>query len=117
VLNGHRLGVNVATGAPGLMFPDGPIRWADPSSWPWVVWAWLAVLLVGFAKPFWRGLQRRTGWRLGISQQGAPLAERDSDPGRIRPFRDCLLPSGGAQYSISCRMTASAAWIALPSWS
>jgi len=26
-----------------------PIRWADPRTWPWVVWAWVAFLLAGWA--------------------------------------------------------------------
>ena len=47
-----------------LILAIGAIRWADPTTWPWVVWVWLAMLLVGFAQPLWRWLkrQRAQGW-------------------------------------------------------
>jgi hypothetical protein len=41
------------------MLAAAPIRWADPATWPWVVWVWLAFLLAGWAKPIWRWLQRQ----------------------------------------------------------
>ena len=47
-----------------LMPAAAPFRWDDPATWPWVVWAWIAMLLFGSAKPFWRWLQRQraSGW-------------------------------------------------------
>lgn len=47
-----------------LMLAAAPIRWADPRTWPWVVWVWLAFLLAGWAKPIWRWFQRQRaqGW-------------------------------------------------------
>ncbi len=47
-----------------LMLAAAPFRWADPATWPWVVWAWLAMLLFGCAKPLWRWFQRQRtqGW-------------------------------------------------------
>jgi hypothetical protein len=36
-----------------------PFRWTDPTTWPWVVWVWLAFLLVGAAKPMWRKMKSR----------------------------------------------------------
>jgi uncharacterized protein DUF3592 len=34
-------------------------RWTDPTTWPWVVWVWLAFLLLGGAKPMWRRIKSR----------------------------------------------------------
>ena len=47
-----------------LMMAVAPIRWADQATWPWVVWAWLAMLLFWCVKPLWRWLQRQRaeGW-------------------------------------------------------
>jgi hypothetical protein len=36
-----------------------PVRWTDPTTWPWVVWVWLAFLLVGGVKPMWRRIKSR----------------------------------------------------------
>jgi hypothetical protein len=46
------------------MFADSPIRWADPTTWPWVVYVWLAFILAGWSVPAWRWLQRKraAGW-------------------------------------------------------
>jgi hypothetical protein len=46
------------------MISDGALRWADPSTWPWMVYVWLAYILAGWAAPLWRWLQRRraSGW-------------------------------------------------------
>jgi hypothetical protein len=97
-----------------LILAAAPMRWADPATWPWVVWAWLAILLVGFAKPLWRWLRRRRA-------QGWPAA-----PGRIesvkvrkrRPFSISTSPRGGRllytaelaySYSLEGRSAASIA--------
>ena len=47
-----------------LMLAAAPIPWAEPSKWPWMVWVWLSVLLIGSLKPLWRWLQRQQtqGW-------------------------------------------------------
>ncbi len=37
------------------MLAAAPFRWADPATWPWVVWAWLAMLLFGCASRFGGG--------------------------------------------------------------
>jgi hypothetical protein len=46
------------------MLADAPIRWIDPTTWPWTVDVWLAFILAGWAAPLWRWLQRRkaSGW-------------------------------------------------------
>jgi len=46
------------------MFAAAPFRWTDPTTWPWMVYAWLAFVLAGFAKPAWNWLRRKraTGW-------------------------------------------------------
>jgi hypothetical protein len=46
------------------MFADAPIRWTDPSTWPWMVYVWLAFILAGWMVPLWRWLQRgrTSGW-------------------------------------------------------
>jgi hypothetical protein len=41
------------------MFAGPPFRWTDPTTWPWFVYVWLAMLLAGWAKPIWRWLERR----------------------------------------------------------
>jgi uncharacterized protein DUF3592 len=48
-----------------LIWVDTPVRWTNPSTWPWVVYAWLAILLAGQVKPaWWRWFKRRqaAGW-------------------------------------------------------
>jgi len=37
-----------------LIFAAAPIRWADPRTWPWVVWVWLAMLFSGAPSRFGR---------------------------------------------------------------
>jgi hypothetical protein len=41
-----------------------PIRWTDPTTWPWSVYFWLAVIAGGFLKRGWHRLQqtRATNW-------------------------------------------------------
>lgn len=41
------------------MLSGNSIRWTDPSTWPWVVYFWLALLLAGWARPIWRWFRRR----------------------------------------------------------
>ena len=33
-------------------------RWTDPSTWPWIIYVWLAILLLNCVKPLWRWIQR-----------------------------------------------------------
>lgn len=35
-----------------------PIRWNDPTSWPWVFYVWIAFALAGLAKPAWNWFRR-----------------------------------------------------------
>src|SRR5580704_12099888 len=46
------------------MFADAPIRWTDPTTWPWMFCVWAAFALTGLAKPAWNWLrrQRAGGW-------------------------------------------------------
>jgi hypothetical protein len=46
------------------MFADAPIRWTDPSTWPWMFYVWAAFALTGLAKPAWSWFrrQRAGGW-------------------------------------------------------
>jgi hypothetical protein len=46
------------------MLIDAPLRWTDPTTWPWMVYVWLAFLLLGWAKPSWNWLRRKraTSW-------------------------------------------------------
>ena len=53
--------------SPGNMqtvISENPLRWADPRTWPWLVYFWLAASAVGYAKPVWRWLRRNraTSW-------------------------------------------------------
>lgn len=41
------------------MISGNPFRWTDPTTWPWVVYVWLAFILVGWLKPLWRWIQRQ----------------------------------------------------------
>jgi hypothetical protein len=40
------------------MTSGDPIRWTDPSTWPWIVYVWLALFAAGWLKPLWRWFQR-----------------------------------------------------------
>ena len=39
-------------------FTSAPFRWTAPNTWPWIVYVWLAFMLVGWLKPLWTWLQR-----------------------------------------------------------
>jgi hypothetical protein len=41
-----------------------PIRWTDPTTWPWIIYLWLALLVGGWLLSSWRWLKRRraAGW-------------------------------------------------------
>ena len=36
-----------------------PNQWTDPRTWPWIFDVWIAFVLLGFAKPIWRWLDRK----------------------------------------------------------
>jgi hypothetical protein len=42
--------------APSML--DQPFRWTEPSTWPWILYVWLAFLLGGWLLSLWRWLQR-----------------------------------------------------------
>jgi hypothetical protein len=41
-----------------LGLTSAPFRWTEPRTWPWIVYVWLAFLLIGWLKPLWQWLQR-----------------------------------------------------------
>src|SRR5580693_6771511 len=46
------------------MFAAAPFRWTDPTTWPWIIYLRLAVLVGGWLLRWWRWLKRRraAGW-------------------------------------------------------
>jgi hypothetical protein len=46
------------------MLAAAPFRWTDPTTWPWIIYLWLAVLVGGWLLSSWRWLKRRraAGW-------------------------------------------------------
>jgi len=52
------------------MMSSNPFRWTDPSTWPWIVYVWLALILVGWLKPAWRWMhrQRTSSWPTASGQ-------------------------------------------------
>ena len=46
------------------MISGSPFRWTEPSTWPWIVYVWLALILVGWLRPVWRWIkrQRASSW-------------------------------------------------------
>jgi hypothetical protein len=46
------------------MFANAPFRWTDPTTWPWIIYVWLALLAGGWLLSSWRWLKRRqaAGW-------------------------------------------------------
>jgi hypothetical protein len=52
------------------MISENPIRWTDPSTWPWIVYVWLALFLAGWLKPLWRWIQRNraSSWPTTVGQ-------------------------------------------------
>ena len=69
-----------------LMPAAAPIRWADPSTWPWVVWVWLAMLLAGCAKPLWRWFQRQRA-------QSWPTVQGRIEQVEVKKKKQFLIPS------------------------
>ena len=43
-------------------------RWTDPTTWPWMIWVWLAIMAAGWAAPAWAKFRR-------IRAAGWPMAE------------------------------------------
>src|SRR5215475_6762681 len=39
------------------LFP-ADFRWTDPHTWPWMIWVWVAFILLGWIAPLWRWFQR-----------------------------------------------------------
>lgn len=41
-----------------------PLQWTDPSTWPWMIWVWIAFLAAGWTPGLWRWFQRNraSGW-------------------------------------------------------
>jgi hypothetical protein len=46
------------------MLASEQFRWTDPTTWPWIIYLWLALLVGGWLLSSWRWLKRRraTGW-------------------------------------------------------
>ena len=68
-----------------LMLGVTPFRWADPATWPWVVWAWLATLLAGCAKPLWKWFQRQRA-------QSWPTVQGRIESVEVKPKKQFLIP-------------------------
>jgi hypothetical protein len=45
------------------MILANPFRWADPRTWPWMFYVWLALVVAGQLRPLWRWIQRRRAER------------------------------------------------------
>lgn len=62
------------------MIPAQPFRWTDPSTWPWIVYVWLALILAGWLMSLWRWIQRQraTSW---------PTASGQIDYASVSPFK------------------------------
>ena len=41
------------------MIAGSPIRWTNPTTWPWFIYAWITFALIGWGKPAWKWLQRK----------------------------------------------------------
>jgi hypothetical protein len=52
------------------MNSGNPIHWTDPSTWPRIVYIWLAMLALGWMKSLWRRFQRNraSNWPVVIGQ-------------------------------------------------
>jgi hypothetical protein len=52
------------------MNSGNPIHWTDPSTWPWIVYVWLAMFAMGWVRPLWRWFQRNraTSWPTATGQ-------------------------------------------------
>jgi hypothetical protein len=52
------------------MISGNQFRWADPSTWPWIVWVWVAFIAIGWLKPLWRWMrrQRASSWPTASGQ-------------------------------------------------
>ena len=50
--------MNISSSNPWFALFDAPFRLTQPNTWPWIVYVWLAFLLLGWLKPLWTWLQR-----------------------------------------------------------
>lgn len=43
---------------------NAPVRWTDPTTWPWIIYAWLILLVSSWLSSSWRRLKRSraAGW-------------------------------------------------------
>jgi hypothetical protein len=63
------------------MFPGQPIHWNAPATWPWIVYVWIAFLLLGYAKPIWKWIQqqRAKAWLTALGEiQSVSVTEKKS---------------------------------------
>ena len=52
------------------MLLANPFRWADPHTWPWTIYVWLAFLADGQLRPLWRWIHRNRAesWPIASGQ-------------------------------------------------
>ncbi len=83
-----------------MMFAETPFHWADPSTWPWIIYVWIAIVLAGWAKPAWRWFQRQqaSGWPTapGRIESGTVTRSSSFSRGRARGYTAEL----GYSYSV-----------------
>jgi Protein of unknown function (DUF3592) len=73
-----------------MIFADFPVHWADPATWPWVVWVWIAIVLAGQAMPIWRWFRRRQA-------QDWPTVTGRIDSVRVKPKGQFLSFNGATK--------------------
>jgi hypothetical protein len=88
------------------MISGQPFRWTDPSTWPWIVYVWLAFLAAGWLKPLWRWFQRNraSSWPTASGQIESVSVNEAKRPFFTTSPRDSS-PLYGAElgYSYSIR--------------
>jgi len=86
----------------GPMNSGNPIHWTDPSTWPWFVYVWMAMFMIGWIKPLWRWFQRNraSGWP-GVGGQVESVAVNEAKRSFFSPSLGGSSPSHVAELRYS----------------
>lgn len=83
------------------MLADAPIRWTDPTTWPWMVYVWLAFLLLGWAKPAWNWFRRKRAASWPIAEGRIESIEITKPRFSLSTKRGYYVAELGYSYSVA----------------
>lgn len=83
------------------MFADAPIRWTDPTTWPWMFYVWAAFALAGLAKPAWNWFRRQRAGGWPIAEGHIESVEVNKPTSSFTTKRGYYVAELGYSYSVA----------------